>query len=429
MKPTTTSRRSFLRNTAGALALPTIIPSRVLGADGAVAPSNRIHVAAIGIGPRGRLVLDCFLRQADAQVITVCDVQATNRRTAKMLVDKAYQNQDCQTSRDMLEVLAREDIDAVLIATGDRWHAVGSMMAARAGKDVYSEKPCTLTIAENQELDETMKLYGRVFQAGTQRRSVSNFQEAYQIARSGKLGRIHTVHASINEKRIIPGWLPEEPLPPIDEVDWDRWLGPSPWRPYNKEYVRGRWRGHNDFESGAHLLDWGVHTVDLCQWALGKDGTTPVEFDPQPDGETIHARYADGVKLILRLGGFKGEGQWLDVGTCPVRYEGDQGWVEAGDNGKIAANPASLLSGKNHEAFLGTDPIAHVRNFLDCVKSRAQPVCHAGNTRSSHVACHAAAIARHLGRKLAFDPATETFVNDLEANRYRSRARRAPWHA
>lgn len=424
-----TTRRHFVRNTVAALAAPAIIPSRVLGADGAVAPSNRINVAAIGIGPRGRLVLNCFLGQKDAQVVAVCDVQQSNRRTAKMMVDRAYGNEGCGETRDMLEVLGRDDIDAVLIATGDRWHAVASMMAARAGKDVYSEKPCTLSIAENRELDETMKLYGRIFQAGTQRRSVSNFQEAYGIARSGKLGRIHTVHASINSKLILEDWLPEEPLPPVEEVDWDRWLGPAPWRPYNVSYVRGRWRGHNDFESGAHLLDWGVHTVDLCQWALGKDGTAPVEFEPQPDGEAIHARYADGVKLILRLGGFKNEGAWLGLGTCPVRFEGDEGWVEVGDHGKIAAGPVSLLSGKHDAASLGTDPTEHVRNFLDCVKSREPAVCNASHTRSSHVACHAAAIARDLGRKLAFDPITETFPDDEEANRYRSRARRAPWHA
>lgn len=426
MKSSTT-RRTFLRTGVAALGMPAIIPSRALGRDGAVAPSERVTVAAIGIGPRGRVVLNSFLSHPDAQLVAVCDVQQANRRTAKMMVDRAYQNEDCHATWDMQEILARDDIDAVMIATGDRWHAVGSILAAKAGKDVYSEKPCSLTIVENRELDETMKLYRRVFQAGTQRRSVPNFQEAYELARSGKLGRIHTVHASINAPLVVQDWLPEEPLLPQEEADWDRWLGPAPWRPFNTNYLRGRWRGHADFEAGAHLLDWGVHTVDLCQWALGMDGTTPLEFEP--DGETIYGRYANGVKLVLRLGGFKGEGQWLGLGTCPVRYEGDEGWVEAGDFGKIAAGPASLLSGKNHEAFAGTDPTGHVRNFLDCVKSREQPVCNAANTRSSHVACHAAALARALGRKLTFDPGTETFGNDEEANRWLSRARRAPWHA
>ena len=222
-------------------------------------------------------------------------------------------------------------------------------------------------------------------------------------------------------------WLPAEPEPDPQVVDWDRWLGPVPWRPYNTAYVRGQWRGHHDFDSGRKLLDWGAHTVDLCQWALGMDGTTPVEFEP--DGTTIHAKYANGVKLEMRLGGFKGEGNWLGLGTCPVRFEGDQGWVEAGDFTKIVASSPALLEGAKLDGTAGTDPTWHAREFLDCVKSRAATASNAAHTRSSHVACHAAAIASGLGRKLTFDPRKEEFVNDDEANRLRSRARRAPWHA
>jgi predicted dehydrogenase len=409
--------------------MPTIIPASALGRDGTVAPSNRITLGAIGIGPRGRYVLEAFLKQPDAQFVTVCDVQQANRRTAKLMVDRSYKNEDCGTTSDMLEVLARADLDAVLIATGDRWHAVGSMLAAKAGKDIYSEKPCAITMAECAELDDTVRRYGRVFQAGTQRRNVANFKVAVELARSGRLGKIHTVHASIYHLSESHDWLPAEPEPePAPaEVDWDRWLGPAPWRPYNVAYVRGGWRGHFDFESGAKLLDWGAHTVDLCQLALGADGTTPVEFEP--DGGTITARYANGVKLVMRLGGFSGEGQWLGLGTCPVRFEGDQGWVEVGDFAKIVAEPASLLAGTKLDGMAGTDPVAHVRDFLDCVKSRGTPASNSAATRSSHLACHAAAISWQLGRKVAFDPATESFGNDEPANRMRRRARRAPWHA
>ena len=359
------------------------------------------------------------------QLVAVCDVQKANRRTAKMMVDRHYQNEDCQSTADMLELFARDDLDAVLIATGDRWHAVASMLAAQAGKDVYSEKPCALTMDECRELCETMTRYGRIFQAGTQRRNVPNFRFAVELARSGRLGRIHTVHASINPLGESYAWLPAEPEPAKDEADWDRWLGPAPWRPYNIAYLRGQWRGHHDFDAGCRLLDWGAHTLDLCQWALQADGTTPVEFEP--DGQTIHARYASGVNLVLRLGGFNGEGNWLGLGTCPVRFEGDLGWVEAGDNGKIAADPASLLDHAAVPELAGTDPINHVREFLDCVKSRRPTASNAATTRSSHVACHAAAIAWKLGRKLSFDPATESFPNDDEANHMRRRARRAPW--
>lgn len=422
-----TTRREFLKTAAVAIGMPTIIPASALGLNGTVAPSNRIAMAAIGIGPRGRLVLDTFLKQPDAQFVAVCDVQQTNRRTAKMMVDRAYQNENCRATGEMMELLCDDQIDAVMIATGDRWHAMASILAAQAGKDIYSEKPCAITMAECRELDEAVRLYGRVFQAGTQRRDVPNFQYAVELAQTGRLGRIHTVHASIYALSERFDWLPEEPQPAVDEVDWDRWLGPAPWRPFNTAYIRGGWRGHHDFDSGLMLLDWGAHTVDLCQWAVGMDGSTPVEFEP--DGESIQARYANGVKLVLRKGGFNGEGQWLGLGTCPVRFEGDEGWVEAGDFAKIAATPATLLDRAKPSDTAGTDPVWHVRNFLDCVKSRAATSSNSRNTRSSHLACHAAAIAARLGRKLTFDPTTETFIGDEEANRLRSRARRAPWHA
>jgi predicted dehydrogenase len=337
------------------------------------------------------------------------------------MVDEKYGNTDCTTIRDFRELLARSDIDAVLIATGDHWHALASIMAAKAGKDVYSEKPCGITIADCQALDDTMQRYARVFQAGTQRRSIGNFQSAVQLARSGKLGRIHTLHASIYKLSVRYDWLPEEPLPPKEEVDWDMWLGPAPWRPYNSLYVAGRWREHFDFDSGAKLLDWAAHTADLCQWANNADNTTPVEFVPEDN--TITGRYANGVKLIMRHEG------WLGLGTCPVRFEGDEGWVETGDSGDIEVHPASLKSELRQLAQKrrGTDAGSHGRNFLDCIRSRAQTNANSSVMRHSHIACHAAAIAWLLKRKIAFDPVAEAFIGDDEANRMRSRAMREPW--
>jgi predicted dehydrogenase len=276
-------------------------------------------------------------------------------------------------------------------------------------------------------LADTMNRYGRVFQAGTQRRSISNFQFAVDLAQSGKLGEIHTLHASIYSLRVLHGHLPAEPQPSPDVVDWDRWLGPSPWRPYNSKYVRGGWRGYYDFDSGATLLDWGAHTVDLCQWANGADDTMPVTYEP--DGGTIHAKYANGVKLVMRPGGFRGEGQWLGLGTCPVRFEGDEGWVETGDTGGIECSPKSLLTERNILAEKGTHPAQHTRNFFDCIKTRKPTAANPDVMRHSQIACHAAAIAWMLGRKLTFDPATETFVQDDEANRMRTWAKRSPWRA
>jgi len=427
-------RRTFLHRSmalVGTAAVPAVVPSRVLGRDGAIAPSERIVLGAIGIGPRGRHVLGCMLTEADVQFIAICDVQASRRKIVKDMADKKYGNNDCVMYRDMFEVLGRRDIDAVLIATGDRWHAPASILAAKAGKDIYSEKPCGITIGLCQALDDTIRRYGRVFQAGTQRRTISNFQAAIRLAQSGKLGKIHTMYASCYYPTVRYDWLPAEPEPAKDEVDWDRWLGPSPWRPYNKAYVNGGWRTHFDFDSGATLLDWGAHTVDLCQAANQADQTTPVSFDPSPDCLTAH--YANGVKLVMDFlptpFGNRDPQYHTSLGTCPVRFVGSEGWVETGDAGTIDVHPASLRSElKALPQAGGISAALNVRNFLDCVKSGGLPIANSGVMRHSHIACHAAAIAWQLGRKLTFDPASESFVNDAEANSLRSRAMREPWH-
>jgi predicted dehydrogenase len=200
------------------------------------------------------------------------------------------ENTDCQLYGDFRELLERPDIDAVLVATGDRWHAAASILAAQAGKDVYSEKPCGITIQACQELADVMHREQRVFQAGTQRRSVPNFQMAVELAHSGKLGKLHTLHASIYVPVLDNTWLPAETTPPRDVVDWNLWLGPAAWRPFNQKYVDGRWRGQWDFDSGARVLDWGAHTVDLCQWANQADDTMPIEYEPTPEKHSLPLR-------------------------------------------------------------------------------------------------------------------------------------------
>ena len=420
---TITRRRLFERaaRAGSVLFAPWIVPAALLGRDGGVAPSERIALGGIGINHRGMVDLGHFLSQEDVRFAAICDVRAERREAVKAVADARYGNKDCATYRDLRELLERKDLDAVLIATGDRWHTMASVLAARAGKDVYSEKPCAITIAQCRALAETMRRHGRVFQAGTQRRNLGNFRLAVDLARSGKLGRLHTLHASIYELGVRHDWLPAEPEPAREVVDWDLWLGPAPWRPYNREYVAGGWRGHFDFDSGAKLLDWGAHTVDLCQWANGADGSTPVEFEPE--GGRVNARYANGVKLIMRPDG------WLPLGTCPVRFEGDEGWVETGDTGRMEFDPPTLRPEGAAFSEEGISPRAHIRDFLDCVKSRARPATDGDIARSSHVACHAGAIAWQLGRKVRFDPAREEFVDDAEANRMRSRATREPWRA
>lgn len=428
--PRTASRRDFLLGTAAATvaaSLPTVLPGRVLGRDGATAPSETISLGVIGIGPRCTYDLTAMLGFEDVRCVAIAEVQAKRREAGKQLVDGHYKNGDCKVYRDFRELLGRKDIDAVLIATGDRWHAAASMLAAEAGKDVYSEKPCGITIADCQALADTMHRTKRVFQAGTQRRSVANFQKAVEMAHTGKLGKLRTLHASVYVPTLDNTWLPAEPQPPRDEVDWNLWLGPAAWRPFNKQYVDGKWRGQWDFDSGARLLDWGAHTVDLCQWANQADDTMPVEYEPTE--KNIVCRYANGVKLVLDFlpepFGNRDPHYITRLGTCPVRFVGDEGWVETGDSGEIVAEPASLLEGIDQtKRVKGLDVGTHARDFFDCIRSRGKTAANPDVMRRSHIASHAAAIAWVLKRKLAFDPTKEEFVGDDEANLLRARAKR-----
>ncbi len=424
------SRRRILSSAvqAGALAAgaPMIVPSSALGLGGTTPPSDRITLAGLGIGRRGERDLDSFLAQPDVQFVAICDVRNERREALKAKADKHHGNQDCRMYSDQYELWDRRDIDAVLIATGDRWHTLLSTMTAQSGKDVYCEKPCSMTIQESRALADAFERFGRIYQAGTQRRNGTNFEYAYQMAKNGDLGRLHTLHANAGPGDRWPpktshDWLPAEPAPPAQLVDWDRWLGPCPWRPYNSAYIDGKWRGYFDFHGGG-ILEWGSHTADLCQWVNDADETTPVAYEPiGGDRDTpysVECTYANGMKLVLRDSGFMG------LGSCSVRFEGDEGWVETGDSGKVETS----VPGKSKEFDDSREATTyHVRDFLDCVKSRTQPRANALSACQTHVACHAAYIAFQFGRPLRFDPATDTFLDDDEANRMRSRAMREPW--
>ncbi len=271
----------------------------------------------------------------------------------------------------------------------------------------------------------------RAASSSTQRRSVPNFQLAVDWARQGKLGKLHTLYASIYTPGVLTDWLPAEPTPDPEVVDWNLWLGPAPWRPYNAKYVAGGWRGYWDFDSGARLLDWGAHTLDLCQWANKADDTLPIEYEPHDD--KIVCRYANGVQVVMDFlkepFGNRQPHYITRLGTCPVRFVGDAGSVETGDSGEIVAKPEALADSVPPAAkrVRGLDVTAHARDFFDCVKSRRPPACNSTVMRRSHIACHAAALAWLLRRKLRIDPQTETFVDDAEANGLRSRPERDPW--
>ena len=418
------SRRQFLKTaasaTAAAAVAPTVIPSSALGRDGAVPPSERIVVGGIGIGRRGGYDLGCFLQQKDVQFVAVADIKRKRRGEVKQIVDKHHGNANCDTYRDFREVLDRSDIDAVLIATGPNWHATAAMTAAKAGKDMYCEKPVTKNIRQSLILADTMRRTGRVFQAGTQRRNLPHFAFACELARTGKLGKLKKVYAHpAGMQAMMSGWLIPETEPDKEVVDWDMYLGPAAWRPFNRKLLDGF-----NFEKGGGLvgggvLEWGSHCVDLCQWAVD-DCPPPVEYDPPQDGELV-ARYENGTQLIFREKG------WIPLGSCPVRFEGETGWVEAGDSGKMVLSSPALLAGRSVEEIGGYPATFHVRDFLDCVKTRRHPKGNAQAACNAHIACHAANIALHLNRQVKYDNATNQFIDDEQANRLRSEALREPW--
>lgn len=419
ISPTRASRRRFLQTAATALAAPTIVPRSVLGR-GVTPPSERVTVGGIGIGNRGTYDLGCFLEQSDVQFLAVCDVKQVRRLAVKKRVDELYGDDRCAMYRDFRELLDRADLDAVLIATGPNWHATAAMTAAKAGKDMYCEKPVTKNIAQSLILAETMRRTARVFQAGTQRRNLPHFAFACELARTGKLGKLKRVYAHpAGMQAMTSGWLEAEPTPDREVVDWNMYLGPAAWRPFNEKLLDGF-----NFEKGGGLvgggvLEWGSHCVDLCQWAVD-DCPPPVEYDAPAGGELV-ARYASGVELVFRETG------WIPLGSCPVRFEGETGWVEAGDSGKIVLSSPDLLAGREVAEIGGYPATFHVRDFLDCVKSRGLPKGNADAACNAHIACHAANIALYLDRTVKYDNATHEFVNDAAANRLRSEALREPW--
>ncbi len=423
------TRRTFLRRAAAAAAIPYIVPATVFGRDGKVPPSERIILGGMGVGNRGSHDLQWMLPEPDVQFVAICDAKKTSREKVKEIVDQRYGNNDCKMYRDMREFLAdRTDIDVLLIATGDRWHSLAAIMAMRAGKDVYSEKPSSMTIAEGQAVVETARRYRRIYQTGTQRLSEGNFTFCNEMLRLGRLGEVHTVRAHIapwDAAELRHDWLPAEPEPPKEEVDWDQWLGPCPWRPYNKAYIRGAWRGHYDFHTSC-IGEWGAHTFAQCQVGMGAWETSGIEYKyvKNKTGDGMEVLFENGIKMVLQLKGWRG--------SCGVTYEGTEGWVAAADgySKPDVSSPAMLDDFRKlvYDYQARTQrPMSHVRDLFDCVKSRRQTVANPVMMHRSMTTVHAANICMWLKRDLHYDPVKEEFVNDAEANRLRSRAMREPW--
>ena len=430
------TRRQFLARgatAAGAALLPSIIPLSALGRGGAVSPSERIVMGGIGLGGRGSYDLGVMLGERDVQWVAVCEVLKERRNAAKNAVDGKYGNKDCAAYSDMRQFLAeRTDVDAVLIATGDRWHALASTWAMRAGKDVYCEKPACLTMAQGQMVVETARRYARVYQTGAQRLSEPPHVFAIEMARSGRLGPIHTVYADCRWKDgNRHDWLPAEPEPSKDELDWDIFLGPSPARPFNRGYLNSGWYHFYDFATDVAM--WGAHTVAQALAGIDMENVSTIEFEFAGADATMVTRLSNGVKLVLfRVGGSVWEQCQFWHGACGERFDGPEGWTAAADgySKTDVSSPSLLLEYKKVMAEYTARtqrPLNHVRDFLDCVKSRRPAIASPEVMLRSMSICLAADICGLLKRNLKFDLRKTEFVGDPEANRMRSRAMRAPF--
>lgn len=430
----TLSRRRFVRKAAhilgAAVALPHLIPASALGRNGFVAPSERVTMGFIGVGGQGSghllggawtYLAGGYTARKDVQILAVCDVWRDRRENACARVNRHYADTfgqgkytACEAYTDFRQVLARADIDAVLIASPAHWHATMAIMAAEAGKDIYCEKPSAVTVREGQAVLSAVRRYGRVYQAGTQQRSEygGKFRLACELVRNGRIGKLKEIYAYREGGAIAwpTRFGPAQPMP--DALDWDLYLGPAPWIPY-------------DGNTGAHRYDvgelnWGQHHYDIVQWAAGADETGPVELFIE-QGKSAY-RYASGVVVYGMP--YPGEAVGAEGGLTLV---GTDGRISV-DRGSIVSDPPGILR----------DPIkpsdihlyrcdSHSGNFLECVRTRKRPICDVDIAYRAASALLLGGIVKQLQRPLRWDPQAESFIGDEEANRHLSIAKRPPW--
>ena len=425
---TTITRRRFIKKAccaSSSVVLPYLVARSVFGKG---APSERLTIGAIGIGSQGTHDLKGFLQLSDAQVVAVCDVSGRALERGARLVNEKYGNNDCRTYDDYREILERDDIDAVSIVTPCHWHSVMAVAAARAGKDIFMEKPVSLSVGESRAVREVVGRYGNVFQLGTQQRSGRNFRFACELALNGRLGRVHTIKVGTSHGRVTEN-LPAMPVP--EWLDYDRWLGPAPWSPYNdKKMIRDWHENISDFSLGM-IHCWGIHHLDIAQWGADTQDTGPVEIEGTGtfpgDGTCdcildwdVRMKFANGVTMSFTDGRKNAHG---------VRFEGDEGWLFV-NRQSLKAEPASVLNERIGPAGRHL-PVStnHFGDFLSAVRSRQKPIAPIGSGVRSDTLCHLSYIAVQVGRKLKWDPEAERFGGDKQANRMLlPRPMRSPWH-
>jgi len=425
-------RRGFLKRSlgvaAGAVGFPYVVPSSALGKAGTIAPSNRIVMGAIGIGWQGTNNMNGFLHRDDVQFVAVCDIDTEHLAEAKRKVNKRYGNTDCATYHNFWELIGRGDLDAVSLGLPDHWHSIPAIEAARAGLDIFGEKPLSHTLKEGRAMCDAVKRYGRIWQTGSWQRSRNDFYRACELVRNGRVGKIHRVEVGLGG-----GYSDYEHTknqqtmgPPPANLDYDRWLGPSPWAPYCPARVHKNWRWNLNY-GGGRMMDWIGHHLDIAHWGLGFDYTGPVQVQGwgnfpsegvwnAPTDYEFTCKYANGIEIVV-ASAFAGGAKWY----------GDKGWVYV-DRGRFETNPKSVK-----DEIIGPDEIRlykstdHIGNFVDCIKSRQLTIAPCEVAHRSASVGHLGQIAMTLGRKIRFNPDTEEIIGDAAATKMLGRAMRSPW--
>ncbi len=412
------SRREVLKGglaSAFTFAAPMILSSRVLGRAGEIGPNSRINIGIVGNGLISEGHRGFCLTQNNVQLIALCDVD--KNKLVLAMADAKSKGINCDAYNDSRELCARADLDAVMVTTPDHWHAAIAIDAMRHGKDVYVEKPMTLTIAEGMAMCATAERHGRMVQVGSQQRSNHSFRKAAELVRNGYIGNVHTAVCRIGEF-IEPTQFSEEPVP--EYLNYDRWLGPVAWEPYNEQRVRGDYNGgwRRFWEFGSRKNgDWGAHHFDIVQWALGMDESGPELFVPKGfDGPHQYHTYANGTKVI-RDG---------DTKEAMIRFIGDKGEILVGREDKFETTPSNLkdIILKSSDTHL-YDSYDHRGDWLNSIKTRKPSICHVGIGHRTGTICQLSGIAERLARPLKWDPITQQIIGDPVATRMMERPRRA----
>ncbi len=435
------NRRDFVKNavkaSAGIIAVPAIVPSTVWNSKKYTLPNDKINLGFIGVGGMGTGHVRSFIGHGDVNVVAVCDVRKEHRDRAKTIVDEKYGNTECAAYNDFRDLLSRKDIDGIVQAAPDHWHVLIGLEAAKQGKAMYYEKPMSYTVEEAQAIRDAVNRHNIIFQLGTQQRSDERFRFAVEVVRNQRIGEL---------KRIVVGSasFTEVPVQPIEDVppglDYDLWLGPAPYAPFSPLRTTRQWTLIRDYSLGCLSGAWGIHHIDIAQWAVDADNSGPVEvegtgtipneglFDTFQHFEVEHT-YANGVKLLhLDHGTARQKVKQFDVrSSMGILFEGSEGWIYVA-RGYIDAEPKSIL-----KTVIGPNEIKlpvsndHRRNFIDAMKTGNNPISPVGPGVKSEIVCQQADIAIRMGKKLRWDNDKEEFIGEPAANEFLSSPMRSPW--